>query len=69
MATYAQIQAKVKKDSGFVPKTCWIAHVMSDHKLTKRTAPNRINPKSRTHPCPDEKRKAIETVLRYYGMI
>ena len=27
MATYAEIAECVKRQSGFTPKTCWIAHV------------------------------------------
>lgn len=27
MATYREIQNKVREQSSFVPKTCWIAHV------------------------------------------
>ena len=43
MATYAEIQKVVRAKHGFVPKTCWIAHVKSDFSLTNRTAPNRIH--------------------------
>jgi hypothetical protein len=42
MATYREIQAWVKKQHGFVPKTCWIAHVMSEHNLITRQASNRM---------------------------
>jgi len=41
MATYREIQGYVRVHADFVPKTCWIAHVMSDHELTTRLAPNR----------------------------
>jgi len=69
MATYSQIQHWVKQQHGFTPKTCWIAHVMADHGLTKRAAPNRLNPKSRKYPCPHEKRAAIDMALRHFGMV
>ena len=69
MATYRQIQAEVEARSGFVPKTCWIAHILSDHGLSKRTAPNRIDPKARTQPCPIERRASIEAALSRFGMI
>lgn len=64
MATYKQIQARVKIDNGFVPKTCWIADVLNQHGLTTRIATNRIDPHSRVHPCPPEKLPAIEVALR-----
>ena len=69
MATYKEIQETVKKRYGFMPKNCWIAHVLSDYGLTKRQSPNRIDPDSRKYPCPDDKRDAIKSVLRYYKMI
>ncbi len=69
VATYKQIQERVKAKDGFVPKTCWIAHVMADHGLTTRVATNRISPKSREHPCPADKRLAIEATLRHFGMV
>jgi hypothetical protein len=53
----------------FTPKTCWIAHVLSDHGLTRRTAPNRINPGVRQEPCPAEKRGAIIDALRELKML
>ena len=52
MATYREIQAWIKKQHGFVPKTCWIAHVMSDYNLTTRQASNRMNAAFRREPCP-----------------
>jgi hypothetical protein len=64
VATYREIQADVKLTSGFVPKTCWIAHVLSDHGLTTRTASNRISEGKPEHPCPAEKRPPIEAALR-----
>lgn len=69
MPTYREIQCHVKQRSGFVAKTCWIAHVLSDHGLTKRQAPNRADPTSRVHPCPAAKRAAIEEALRELGAL
>ena len=63
MATYREIQQKVRESKGFVPKTCWIAHILSDSGLTKRRAPNRMHPSERVHPCPTHRRAAIEQVL------
>lgn len=69
MATYLEIQNEVKSSSGFVPKTCWIAHVLSDNGKTQRLAPNRKSASERVSPCPVEKRKPIEAALRKHGMI
>ena len=69
MATYSEIQQWVRTQKGFVPKTCWIAHVLSDLGLTTRTAPNRINPRGREYPCPPEKRPAILAALTHFGMV
>jgi len=68
MATYREIQAWVKRHNDFVPKTCWIAHVLSDHNLTTRRASNRINAVARKYPCPDDKRAAIEAALKHFKM-
>jgi hypothetical protein len=69
MATYREIQDRVRFHDGFVPKTSWIAHVMADHGLTKRHAPNRTSPTKRKHPCPEERRSAIVVALRYFMKI
>jgi hypothetical protein len=52
-----------------VPKTCWIAQVLSDHGLTTRVAPNRRAPRLRVAPCPPEKRPAIEGALIALGRL
>ena len=44
MPTYEAVQREVKMTAGFVPKTCWIAHVLELHGRTLRTAPNRLMP-------------------------
>lgn len=69
MATYRQIQDRVKAHGGFVPKTCWIAHVKDGHGLVGTRAPNRISLDARKHPCPTDKRAAIEAALRHFQMI
>ena len=69
MATYTQLGKRVVATHGFMPKTCRIAHVMADHGLTRRVASNRLDPRKRKHPCPPDKRPAIENALRYFGMI
>lgn len=69
MATYKQIQDRVKQQAGFVPKTCWIADIKARYGLTSRQAPNRFSPVSREQPCPGAKRAAIEGALRFFRMI
>jgi hypothetical protein len=68
-ATYAKIAECVKRQYGFVPKTCWIAHVKELNGLSPRTAHNRANAKVRHVPCPPDKRDSIERCLRRLGMI
>lgn len=69
MSTYEEIQHAVKAAAGFLPKTCWVAHVLSDHGRARRVAPNRISVSERRHPCPADKRVSIETVLREHRML
>ena len=69
MATYREIQNWVRSQNGFVPKTCWIAHVLADFGLTARRASNRIDPTNRKYPCPDGRRDSIVAALRYFKMI
>jgi len=59
MPTYRQIQERVSRTYGFVPKTCWIAHVKAHLGLTRRLAPNRAEANKRTNPCPPDKWNAI----------
>lgn len=63
LATYRQIQLKTREMSGFVPKTCWIAHVKELCGLSLRQAPNRINAAQRKNPCPLNKRGPIIRAL------
>lgn len=46
MATYKQIQEYVKYNYGFVPKTCWIAHMKEVCGIYVKKAPNRISPEN-----------------------
>jgi hypothetical protein len=69
MATYRQIQERVRSKAGFVPRTCWIAHVKADHGLTLHKAPNRYEHPTRSDPCPTEKRAAIQAALQHFGMV
>tara|TARA_R110000751_G_scaffold220432_2_gene323095 strand:+ start:9173 stop:9382 length:210 start_codon:yes stop_codon:yes gene_type:complete len=69
MATYKQIQAWIKENYGFTAKTCWIAHIKAENGKTDRLAPNRIDPLERKHPCPPQKRRAVEEALRHFSII
>jgi len=64
MNIYKAIQQKVKQQAGFVPKTCWIAHVLELNGQHLRPAHNRKDRSTRRVPCPPDKRKPIERVLR-----
>ena len=68
MATYAKIQAWVKKEYGWQPKTCWIAHCKELKGLNPERAPNRLG-SSREVPCPENKREPIFSAFRHFGMI
>jgi hypothetical protein len=68
MATYDQIRAWVKAHHGFVPKTCWIAHVKELNGLGPRVAHNRLG-RERAVPCPANKRHALEQALGHFGML
>lgn len=69
MATYKEVQEYVRSKHGFVPKTCWIAHVLADDEKTTRAAGNRISPDARMHPCPEKRRPQVESALSHFGMI
>ena len=68
MATYKQIQDWVKQRYGFIPKTCWIAHVKDISGLPMRKAPNRQGT-ARVEPCPLNKVEPIRSALRHFVMI
>ena len=69
MATYKEIQGYVKETYGFLPKTCWIAHIKELCGIPVKNAPNRISPSHREKPCPPEKMPYIKKAFRYFGMI
>jgi len=63
MPTYAAVQHEVRIAKGFIPKTCWIAHVFEISGKKLRVAPNRIDPNVRKYLCPVEKQPAIIEAL------
>jgi hypothetical protein len=69
MVTYKKIQEAVKEEYGFVAKTCWIAHILSDYGLTKGKSHNRIDPNVRKYPCPQSKRFQIEQTMKRFKII
>lgn len=69
MATYPQIWQYTKKQFGYVPKPCWIAHMKELCGLNPRMAYNRHDPNKRVNPCPPEKQEDIRQVFKHFNMI
>jgi hypothetical protein len=69
MATYRQIQSYVKEKYGFVPKSCWIAHMKEMCGLKPRLSPNRHSPEVRVAPCPPNKQQALRDTFLHFNMI
>ena len=68
MATHKEIQAYVKEHYGFVPKTCWIAHVKEMSELKVRRARNRVG-EARKYPCRPSRIEPIRAALLHYRII
>lgn len=68
MATYAQIQAYVKQEHGYTPKTCWITHMKEKSGLPVTRAHNRQS-EVRLLPCPESKEDSILEAFRHYGLL
>lgn len=68
MLTHTDIQNYVRRPYGFVPKTCWIAHIRVMNGLPTRRAWNRAG-RGRLVPCAPERRDAIEQAFRHFGLI
>jgi hypothetical protein len=66
--TYIDIQAHVRAQYGFTPRTGWIAHVKELNGLSLRPTHNRGS-SARAIPCPAERRPAIEEALRHFGLL
>jgi hypothetical protein len=66
MATYEEIQDYIKQKYGFIPKTCWIAHVKEICGLPVRKPWNRL--RERSHPCPPEKIENIKDAFKHFKM-
>jgi hypothetical protein len=62
-------QAWVKDKFGFVPKTCWIAHLKEVLSLPVRVAPNRMRVDSHSNPCPERRKAALIAAFIHFDMI
>lgn len=69
MATYKEIQVYVREKYGFVPETCWIAHVKELCGLKMRPAHNRMSRTRRKRPCPAHRSPPIIEALRHFGLV
>ena len=69
MGTVKNIQSYVKEHDGFVPKSCWIAHVKEMCGLSPKPAHNRKDKNIRQVPCPINKVDAIKKALQFYKLI
>lgn len=69
MATYKQIQEYIKKEFGFLCKSCWIAHMKEFCGLSVKISPRKISSNIRQVPCPENKKEAIRAAFRYFHMI
>lgn len=69
-ATYQKIKEYVKEKFGLNVHTKYIAEVKRKHGLPMHEAPNKVDaPKREYMECPEEKVKAIEEALNYFGII
>jgi hypothetical protein len=64
MPYYKAIQREVRITSGFVPKTCEIAHVFELLGKELHVASNRIDPRVRKYPGPVKKQGTIIAAIR-----
>ncbi|OIJ22018.1 hypothetical protein BKP45_04900 [Anaerobacillus alkalidiazotrophicus] len=69
MATYVQIQQYVKHKYGYIPKTCWIAHMKEVCGLKPKTSHNRHSSNNRINPCPSNKEEHIKDAFKHFKMI
>ena len=69
-ATYAEIQTRVKEQTGLNVTPLYIAQVKAKHGIIERENYNHSKSENpRTLKCPPDKEKAIEDALRYFKMI
>ena len=69
-ATYGEIQARVKEQTGLNVTPLYIAQVKRKHGIIERECYNKAKSESaKMLICPPGKEKAIEDALRFFGMI
>ena len=69
-ATYAEIQTRVKEQTGLNVTPLYIAQVKRKHGIIERECYNKAKSESaKMLICPPDKEKAIEDALRFFGMI
>lgn len=69
-ATYGEIQARVKEQTGLNVTPLYIAQVKRKHGIIERECCNKAKSESaKMLICPPDKEKAIEDALRFFGMI
>lgn len=69
-ATYAEIQTRVKEQTGLNVTPLYIAQVKAKHGIIERENYNHSKSETtRTLKCPPDKEKAIEDALRHFKMI
>ena len=69
-ATYGEIQARVKEQTGLNVTPLYIAQVKRKHGIIERECYNKAKSESAEMLiCPPDKEKAIEEALRFFGMI
>jgi len=69
MATYKQMQDYVRDNFGYVPKTCWIAHMKEICGLSPQIAKNRRSHAVRMYPCPPEKQDDLRKAFMHFNWI
>jgi len=62
MSFNKEVQFRVRRHAGFVPRASWIADVKEQLGMPVRRAANRVG--ERRYPCPPERREAIVEALR-----
>ena len=69
-ATYGEIQARVKEQTGLNVTPLYIAQVKRKHGIIERECYNKAKSENaKMLICPPDKEKAIEDALRFFGMI
>jgi len=69
MATYTQIQEYIKKQFGYKPKSCWIAHMKEICGLNPKISSRRYDLNKRVCPCTLETQSDIKQAFEHFNMI